>query len=257
MKYAIVENEHHSLTHIRSMLEALRPEWELSFTADSVGDTLKCIASEGLPDLLFLDIELNDGNSFKLFERIDTPVPVIFTTAYDEFCLKAFKVHSLDYLLKPITTDALLFAIRKYETLEGDRFANAEKIRNIRDMASAPREETQRILIPSGESYRFVNISDIAWFECEYKCVSLTDRIGREHITTFTSLNEIESILPSSTFFRISRSVVVSIDSIKEVHKSFNYRLKLHLQAGTHTKTVELSSAKKKDFLSWFGSNKS
>lgn len=148
MKYAIVENELHSLHHIKGILEDLRPEWTLSFTSDSVHDTLKKIGENGLPDLLFLDIELNDGNCFSLFEKIKSPVPVIFTTAYDDFCLKAFKVHSLDYILKPITTDDLLFAIRKFESLREHTFVDKHILSEINEASDRTNEKSGRILIP-------------------------------------------------------------------------------------------------------------
>ncbi len=257
MKYAIVENELHSLQHIQGILENLRPEWTLSFTSDSVSGTLKEIDTNGLPDLLFLDIELNDGNCFKLFESIKEPIPVIFTTAYDDFCLKAFKVHSLDYILKPITTDALLFAIRKFESLKEHSVVDKEILDEIKDASSRTNERSGRILIPSKDGYRFVEVSDIAWIISDTKCVLLIDQSGNEHITTFSSLNEIEELLPGYKFFRVSRSVIASIDSIVEVKKSFNYKLKIRLSAGKTEQVVEVGTSRKKEFLNWLGSNNS
>lgn len=257
MKYAIVENELHSLQHIQGILENLRPEWTLSFTSDSVSGTLKNIDTNGLPDLLFLDIELNDGNCFKLFESIKEPIPVIFTTAYDDFCLKAFKVHSLDYILKPITTDALLFAIRKFESLKEHSVVDKVILDEIKDASSRSNERSGRILIPSKDGYRFVEVSDIAWIVSDTKCVLLIDQSGNEHITTFSSLNEIEELLPGYKFFRVSRSVIASIDSIVEVKKSFNYKLKIRLSAGKTEQVVEVGTSRKKEFLNWFGSNNS
>lgn len=257
MKYAIVENELHSLQHIQGILENLRTDWTLSFTSDSVSGTLKKIDIYGLPDLLFLDIELNDGNCFKLFESIKAPVPVIFTTAYDDFCLKAFKVHSLDYILKPITTDALLFAIRKFESLKEHTAVDKKILDEINEASSRNNEKSGRILIPSKDGYRFVEISDIAWVVSDMKCVVLIDHDGKEHLTTFSSLNDIEELLPGYKFFRVSRSVIASIDSIAEVKKSFNYKLKIRLSAGKTEQIVEVGTSKKKEFLNWFGSNNS
>jgi len=257
MKYAIVENESRSLEHIKSMLADLRPDWKLTFTSDSVRGTLQKIDELGLPDLMFLDIELNDGNCFKLFEKISLPVPVIFTTAYDEFCLKAFKVHSLDYILKPITTDDLLFAIRKFETLTSRNTVTPQIISEISESSERQKEKNGRILIPSKDGYKFVEISNVAWIFSDNKCVLLVDRSGKEHITTFSTLNDIEELLPPDKFFRLSRSVIASVDSIAEVKKSFNYKLKVCLKTGGTEQTVEVGTARKKDFLNWFGSNNS
>lgn len=257
MKYAIVENESRSLVHIKNMLADLRPDWELTFTSDSVRGTLAKIEEMGLPDLMFLDIELNDGNCFKLFEKLSEPVPVIFTTAYDEFCLKAFKVHSLDYILKPITTDALLFAIRKFETLATRNTVNSQIISEIKESSEKQKDKTGRILIPSRDGYKFVEISNIAWIFSDAKCVLLVDRSGREHMTTFSTLNDIEDLLPPDKFFRISRSLIASVDSIAEVKKSFNYKLKVCLKTADAEQTIEVSTPRKKEFLNWFGSNNS
>lgn len=256
MKYAIVENEFHSLTHIREMLANLRPDWTLLFTSDSVEDTVARMREVGMPDLMFLDIDLNDGNCFRLFDIVKEPVPVIFTTAYDEFMLKAFKVHSIDYLLKPITTDDLLFAIRKFENLRSCRLIDAETANEVRTQANHSQEASLRILIPSKDGYRFVGIDEIAWIESDLKCVILVDKDGAEHVTTFSSLSDIEELLSQQRFFRISRSVIASIDSISEVKKTFNYRLKVRLVAGSTDRTVEVSTSKKKEFLNWLGCNK-
>lgn len=261
MRYAIVENEYHSLSHIKGIMEDLRPEWQLVFTSGSVKDTIEKLRESGLPDLIFLDIDLDDGNSFKIFDEVKEPLPVIFTTAYDEFCLKAFKVHSIDYLMKPITTDALLYAIRKFEMLNGRQKVDAAVISDIRsninDQPRNQNDQQQRILIPSKDGYRFIKLSEISWITSDMKCVVVIDKDGNEHITTFSSLNEMEDLLPRHSYFRISRSVITSISAISDVRKSFNYKLKVVLRAGVKEETVELGMTKKKEFLNWFGCNKS
>lgn len=256
MTYAIIENEVPSLNHIKEMIENLRPDWQLAFTSDSVDNTLQKIKDHGVPDLLFLDIELNDGNCFRIFDLLKDPVPVIFTTAYNEFCLKAFKVHSLDYLLKPITTEDLLFAIRKYEKLNEPRKLDSAVLSDLKTSADAS-SHSGRILIPSRDGYKFISTSDIRWIISDTKCVIVVDESGAQHITTFSSLNEIEELLPKKTFFRLSRAVITSIAAIEEVKKSFNYKLKVTLRASGTLYPVEVGAVKKKDFLNWFGSNKS
>ena len=121
MKYAIIENEYQCMEHLKTMLQDLRPDWELVYTGETVEDTLNMLARGNMPELMFMDIELNDGNSFSIFKKVKIDLPVIFTTAYDEYCLQAFKVNSIDYLMKPITIDSLLYAIRKYENLNNSR----------------------------------------------------------------------------------------------------------------------------------------
>lgn len=253
MQYAIIENEYHSLLHIKDSIGNLRPDWQLAFTAGSINDTIRSIKEHGLPDLIFMDIELDDGNSFQIFDKVEIKTPVIFTTAYDEYCLKAFRQFTIDYILKPITTDDLLFAIRKFETMNSCREDCADRYQKLTQIKPESKSQPIRILISRNDSYEFISTKDIAWFESEDKCVFVMARDGRRLITTFNTLNEVEEILPQPQFFRISRAFVVSIDSITDVKKSFNYKLSAIVEAKGVKKKVDISSARRKEFLSWFG----
>lgn len=122
MKYAIIENERLALDLIKAIVKNVRPEWELAFTAGTVADAVEHFKNEGEADLCFMDIELNDGNCFDIFDEVRLGIPVIFTTAYDEFLLKAFKVYSVDYLLKPVLETDIERAILKFE-----RYFNSRK----------------------------------------------------------------------------------------------------------------------------------
>lgn len=251
MKYAVAENELHARRHIVSLVSDLRPDWQLAFEAETVQEIIDNIQRDGEPDIMLLDIELNDGNVFELFKRIDVRVPVVFTTAYDDYCLQAFKVNSLDYVMKPISMDALLFAIRKFETM-GRGAVDPSRYADL----SLPQQKTEksaRILISQRDSYGFVNSDDIAWFESEDKCQFLVTKSGERHITTFATLNEVEEILPPQQFFRLSRAWLVSIHAIEDVKKTFNYKLNVHLRAGDRTAKVGVSAARRKEFLAWFG----
>lgn len=256
MRYAIIENEYQSLNHIASLLRDLRPEWELAFTADSVEDTVAALREGEQPDLMFLDIELNDGNSFQIFKQINVEIPVIFTTAYDEYCLQAFKVNSLDYIMKPITVDSLLFAIRKFESMRDASQSMAVNYSNLEPPTHDGANRQVRILISYRDAYRFITCDNVAWFESEDKCVFAVDKEGARHITTFSTLNEVESLLDPGVFFRVSRSSIVSIDAIADVKKSFNYKLYVVVKAGSSSQKIDISQAKKKSFLTWFGHGK-
>ncbi len=257
MKYAIIENEYHCMEHLKNMLQDLRPDWELVFRGETVEETINMLAGEQLPELIFMDIELNDGNSFSIFKKTKVDIPIIFTTAYDEYCLQAFKVNSIDYLLKPITINSLLYAIRKYENLKNTRGGGlpiSEKL-PIHPESSIPRLDV-RILISYRDTYKFITADSIAWFESEDKCVFAIDKGGDRHLTTFSTLNEVEVLLPSKHFFRASRSCIVSIDVITDVKKAFNYKLYIVVKAAQKTQKIDISMAKKKEFLSWFGHGK-
>lgn len=255
MTYAIVEDEFLCQNHLGKILAALRPSWQLLFMTETVASTVEQLNSVGVPDIMFLDIELSDGKSFEIFNRYPLNIPVVFTTAFDSYCLQAFKVNSIDYILKPVTTDAVLGAILKFENstlTQESRISRNFLLKNL----VQPTLSSTRILTSVKDSYGFVNSQDIAWIECEDKCVFLITKDGVRHLTTFTTLNEVEEILPQERFFRVTRSVVVAIDSITGVSKSFNYRLTVALKAGSHTCRLNVSAARRKDFLLWFGLGK-
>lgn len=256
MKYAIIENENQSLAHIRTLIQNLRPDWTLLFTAETVEETIAALQNEEQPDLLFLDIELNDGNSFSIFKRIEVKIPVIFTTAYDEYCLQAFKVNSLDYIMKPITLESLLFAIRKFENLRDATASYSERYNALEPPQGTVSGRPVRILISYRDTYRFITSENVAWFESEEKCVFAIDKEGVRHITTFSTLGEVEELLDSRLFFRVSRAHIVSIDSISDVKKAFNYKLYVVAEAGKLVQKIDISKANKKKFLAWFGHGK-
>ncbi|MDE5877284.1 MAG: LytTR family DNA-binding domain-containing protein [Muribaculaceae bacterium] len=255
MTYAIVEDELLCQNHLGKILAALRPSWQLLFTTETVAATVEQLNSVGVPDIIFLDIELSDGKSFEIFNRYPLNIPVVFTTAFDSYCLQAFRVNSVDYILKPVTTDAVLEAILKFENTTLTQEARISR-NSLFNSLVQPSLRSTRILTYAKDSYSFVNSQDIAWIECEDKCVFLITKDGVRHLTTFTTLNEIEESVPHERFFRVTRSVVVAIDSITGVSKSFNYRLTVALKAGSHTCRLKVSAARRKDFLLWFGLGK-
>lgn len=256
MKYAIVENEYHCMEHLKTMLQDLRPDWELLFTAETIEEVVTNLSLPVLPELMFMDIELNDGNSFSIFKRIKIEIPIIFTTAYDEYCLQAFKVYSIDYLLKPISIKTLLFAIRKYETIHNQHEASSASYDKLAQMPAQSQNQPIRILIAYRDTYKYLTSDSIAWFEGENKSVFAIDNEGIRHLTTFSTLGEVEVLLPQKEFFRTSRSTIVSIDYITDVKKSFNYKLYIIVKSGKATQRIDISMAKKKDFLTWFGHGK-
>lgn len=254
MRYAIIENEIHALEHLQKMISDLRPEWELVFTASTIESSVKNLDSTKRPDLIFMDIELDDGNSFEIFEKVKVDIPIIFTTAYDSFCLQAFKVNSLDYVLKPISMEDILFAIRKFESSLSNKIKE-DKYADLIGLA-VPKKVMPRILTSERDSYNYVLLSDVAWFESEDKCIFLTTNEGKKQITSFASLSDVEEIVIDDLFFRVSRSVLININSIKEVKKSFNYKLSVTCEANNRKLKISVPTAKRKDFIAWFGYGK-
>jgi len=248
-RYAIIENEQYSLQNLQNIVAQLRPDYQLIFTAESVEDTVAWLLSRPAVDVIFMDIELVDGNCFEIFDQVQVVVPIIFTTAYDTFALEAFKVNSVDYLLKPITPEHVERALSKLE--------RAHQHPDYNQLASVmqSRNQRQRILTSNGDSYSYVSISDVAFFLSEDKYVFVYTHDGKRHITDYPSLGDLMATLSPDTFFQLSRSMIANINAITGVNKYFNGRLRVHVKAGDNTQTATVSAARKRDFLNWLGGN--
>lgn len=247
-RYAIIENEEYSRINLQNIIKAVRPEYELIFYAETVSDSVSLLSGSSEPDLIFMDIELDDGNCFDIFRRADPDVPVIFTTAYDEYAVKAFKVNSVDYILKPITEEDVARAILKYEK----RCLAARDWRQVSEDYASLRTRS-RMLVSDGNGYSFVHTDDIAWFESEDKYVSIRLNNGKSLLTDQESLDMTAQVLDPDRFFRISRPVVTSIGAISKVSKHLRGRLQVELQAGTEKRTETVSAARRPGFLNWLG----
>lgn len=240
MKYAIFEDELFASQRLQLCMSKLRPNYELVKTGTAVAEAIDYFNGKPDIDIAFMDVELADANCFVLFERANVTVPLIFTTAYEEFALKAFKVNTVDYLLKPIDEAAVLLAINKFE-----KMAPATPV-HLPD-------KQQRILILSGDNYTYANISDIAYVMSEgnYTYIYLTD--GRHKLTNFKNLSEAEKALEGHDFFQLSRNIIASINSIRRVSKYFHGRLLVQIASGDDHREVTVSSSRKDEFLNWFG----
>lgn len=252
MKYAIVENEFYARESLKRIIASIRPEYELVVQSESVEDTVATLGSRDDIDLIFMDVELVDGNCFEIFRKVKVEIPVIFTTAYNEFAIQAFSVNSVDYILKPVSEQALEDALCKFER----HYTSSEELHT--DYAAiagtfAGRRAKSRILTVSGDNYSFVDTSNIAFFLSEDKYVYLFTSKGERRLTEYQNLNDVEADIDRNDFFRLSRSVVAGISSIISVKKHFNGRLKVFIVSGKERLEIIVSAARKESFLQWFG----
>lgn len=226
IKYLIVEDERFAYEEMKRMIERLRPDYMFAGRTDSVVDTVVFLKNNPV-DLILLDIRLADGSCFEIFDQIKISTPVIFTTAYDEHALRAFKVNSIDYLLKPIEEAELLSALVKFEQLN----AQKQPVFDYKKLEEAllGKHIKNRFLVQIGDTYHPVNTSDIAFFYSEDKVVFLHTFSNKRYIVDYT-LTQIEPQLDEKTFFRVSRNCIANIGSIKKVSKYFNSRIKLTFQ---------------------------
>lgn len=248
IRYAIIENEEFACRHLKNTISSLRPSYELLFTSATIEDSIDLIKKSRDLDLVFMDIELDDGDCFEIFKRCSIRVPVIFTTAYDQYAIRAFKVDGIDYLLKPIRTQDVENAITRFE----HRRANMTD-RTCTDDKPVPARQRTRLMVSNRNEYSIVGIDTIAWLEVEDKYVNIVLKSGKCLITDLLSLDMTARDLDPDRFFRISRSVLTSIESIRKVEKHFKGRLRVELSAGDRTRREIVTAQRRQSFLSWFG----
>jgi len=245
-KYLLVEDERFAYEEMKRMMSKLRPDYELINWTESIVQTIDFLKNNTV-DLILLDIRLADGNSFDIFEQINVITPIIFTTAYDEHAIKAFKVNSVDYLLKPIEEKDLEDALIKFETYKGN-YTTIPEYKKIEE-ALIGNSKKNRFLIQKGDSYNYIETTDIAFFYSEDKAVFLHTFANKRYIINYT-LDQIERMLDSKIFFRVSRNCITNIRSIKSISKYFNSRLKLDFEVECPHEIL-VSRVRVPDFLSW------
>ncbi|MCD8385859.1 MAG: LytTR family DNA-binding domain-containing protein [Bacteroidales bacterium] len=240
MRIAIFEDEAISREQLKRSLLRLRPEIEVDFESDSLADAIEYFDNSPDIDLAFMDIELADGNCFDIFSRANVNVPIVFTTAYSEYALQAFKTDSIDYLLKPIGDADLLMALNKFQRRQRQTQVSA---------TSAPK----RLLCNSGDNYFSIPAEEIAWLQSEDKYVVAVTNEGEKRLALSNNLSAISKQLVENDFFQISRNCTVAIRAIAKVSKYFRGRLSVTLRAGAVTERVTVSALRRDQFLRWYG----
>lgn len=223
MKVIIIEDEKLSAEHLANLLKRIDPTIDVVNIISSVKKSLETFADGVKADLLFVDIHLADGLSFEIFSKINIETPVIFTTAYDEYAINAFKVNSVDYLLKPIGIDDLRSAVNKFNKFNYQQKANV--LENIaQSYAGAVKQNKNRFMVKMGDSIASVKAEDIFHFIAEDGTVILSGSTGKRYVIDYT-LDQLETLVSPELFFRINRKVMVNINAITKVGSYFNSRL--------------------------------
>lgn len=254
MKILIIEDEPFARTELIRLLGGTGREFTVLGQIDTVEDSVKWLKTHPQPDLLFLDIQLADGLSFDIFRQVSVTSPVIFTTAYDEYAIKAFQLNSIDYLLKPIGAEALETALRKLEALRNVLTAdmprtNGEQFENLLRMMK--KDYKSRILLKTGDQIRSVEMEEIAYFYAEDDVVFAMQKNKSRAIVDYT-LNQLEAALDPKDFFRLTRGCIARITSVKKVSKYFNSRLLVELDPPAEDKIL-VSRVNVPEFLKWLG----
>jgi DNA-binding LytR/AlgR family response regulator len=225
---------------------------EIKSTLHSLEDIENWLDNNPDPDLIFLDIQLSDGLSFEIFKNRTVKSAIIFTTAYDEYALKAFKVNSIDYLLKPIDKSELKSAIDKFESQHKKNNINFEDIRALFENKLEEKHYKERFTIKVGEHLKVFETNEIECFFSEHKTSYLMTQQGRGYPLE-KSLEEIDSLLSPKTFFRINRAYIIHIDAIKDIISYSNSRLRIVLRQEIDEPLI-VSRERVKDFKEWLDS---
>ena len=255
MKVIIIEDEPLAALRISKLITKIESSLEILSILDSVEASVEWLNQHTKPDLILMDIELADGQCFEIFKQVDVKSPIIFTTAYHEFAIKAFEVNSIDYLLKPIQENALEKAIAKFKDLvknKNESIIISDKIESIIKALDEKKSPKQRFLVKQGEKFIPIKVEEIAYFFSQEKVIFLQTFENKKYILDQT-LDEIENQLDLLQFFRLNRQFIVSSKSIVSIYNYFNGKLKVILNPNA-TEEVVVSREKATVFKNWMDS---
>nr|WP_298993423.1 LytTR family DNA-binding domain-containing protein [uncultured Polaribacter sp.] len=249
MNVLIIEDEKPAARRLNRMLASLNID--VSEMLHSVEESLNWLQNNEHPDLIFLDIQLSDGLSFEIFEEIEVKSAIIFTTAYDEYALKAFKLNSIDYLLKPIDEDELEAAVNQFKKQQPKQAEVQVNLDDIRKLLINPidRKFKKRLSIKVGQHIKIIPVDDIECFYSENKATYIHTSEKRNYLID-NSLEKWEEQLNPEQFFRANRTFIVHINAIKDIISYTNSRLKLVLETYNDQEII-VSRERVKDFKNW------
>ena len=249
IKIIIIEDEKPSARRLGRMLKEINIETQAML--HSVAESVKWFQNNKHPDLILLDIQLSDGLSFEIFEQVEVMSAIIFTTAYDEYALKAFKLNSIDYLLKPIDDDELEIAINKFKANQPKPHNLQVDLEQIKKLLINPldRNFKDRFTVKIGQHLKMINISEIDCFYSENKATYINTDEKRNYLIDNT-LEELEEQLDPAKFFRVNRKFIINIEAIKDIISYTNSRLQIKLNHFSELDII-VSREKVKGFKNW------
>ncbi|MES2681555.1 MAG: LytTR family DNA-binding domain-containing protein [Bacteroidota bacterium] len=248
MKAIIIEDEKLSAEHLATLLKKADSSVEIVASFDSVKKSIAEFKKGLRADILFVDVHLADGLSFDIFSEVQVDTPVIFTTAYNEYAIKAFKINSVDYLLKPISISDLQTALNKYKRLNEKN--NSTALENLANAyQNINKQYKNRFMVKTGDTISSVKTEDVSHFISEDGLVIIVINTGKRYAIDYT-LDQLEEMLSPDDFFRINRKVIIHISSIKKVSAYFNSRLKLNSDSLKEEECI-VSRERVGDFKLW------
>lgn len=243
----IIEDEKPNADRLKRLLYEINPEVNILAVLESISESVSWFQYNKTPDLIMLDIQLSDGLSFEIFEKVAIQSPVVFTTAYDEYAIKAFKYNGIDYLLKPVELDDLRGAIDKLEYC-CEIQEQPISLQGLIDFFK-PKDYRSRFLLSYKDGYKSLMVSDVLYFYVDLKITRARLLDGREEIIPHT-LEELEQQLDPKVFFRANRQFIVGINSIQHIYNFFNGKLKISIKNDTSAEII-VSREKANQLKQW------
>jgi len=247
MKVLILEDEHFAAQKLMRLLKETDQHIEVVDVLRSVEQAINWFPENPAPDLIFMDIQLEDGTSFEIFESVHIKTPIVFTTAYDEYALKAFKVNSVDYLLKPIHPDELKNAIDKFNNIHNSGISNLALESILKQLRPQIKE---RFLIKIGDHYKSVPVTDIYCFYVMERCTFTFTNSGKSYPMDY-SLDQIEQLIDAKTFFRVNRNFIVNLNAIQDVIAYSSNRLKIIIHGWKEKEEIIAGRERVSMFKKW------
>ena len=257
MTVLLLEDEYPAAERLQRLLHQAAPEATVAAVLDSVAGALRWLDEHSAPDLLLCDIQLADGLSLEVFEQTVVRTPVIFTTAYDAYAIRAFKANSIDYLLKPVKLPELQAALAKWRTWQAAPAAAdaphaqaAQRLERLLDaLPHAGRQYKSRFLVRQGEQLLPLPVGQAAWFQSRHDTTTLVTPDGRRFVVDYT-LEQLEQLLDPQCFFRLNRQFLAQLPAVQRLHPHFHGKLKLDLQPAP-SEEVLVSREKAPALKSW------
>jgi two-component system, LytTR family, response regulator LytT len=254
MNVLIIEDEILASERLQLLIKNYDASIDIVGSIESVEEAVEWFKTKKAPDLLFVDIQLADGHSFEIFKKVNIQSPIIFTTAYDQYALDAFQLLSIDYVLKPVTAEALANAFAKYKSLTKIPVAEnnyADVLQYVKDNFTS--KYKTRFLGKVGQRTYFIQVQDVAFFTADNKVVHLVARDGKKYLKSAT-IEKLELMLDPKIFFRVNRKIIIHIDAIEQVKPYDNNRLLVIVKGISNTEEIIISREKVADFKVWANS---
>lgn len=251
MRILIIEDEEAAVKRLQKMLKEITPDSEMIDSLVSIKSSVQWFKSNSQPDLVLMDVHLADGLSFEIMKQVSIDCPVIFTTAYDQYALEAFKLNTVDYLLKPVKKEELQNAIIKFKKQQQKTTPAIDIDKIIHSFQKAQQEYKKRFVVRYGEHIKTINTEDVAYFYTEARANFMVTKDGKRFVIDY-NLDQLETLLDPKAFYRINRQFIIGINSIDEMLTYSKSRVLIKLNPPCKIETI-VSTERSGDFKQWLG----